>query len=293
MATTVTITTRTGVATYEVSTGARGPAGAAEELTDIAITTALQGAEADPTRIGAEYIPLVLPVDSIIISDSASSNGVPTSGELIRIGSALALGDGVSVGGNIIYDNDRIFGAGEALLADYTSTDIRKFLAAVPIPKRFAAVGAVVEIYGYLRIYTVSSLPMEFYTVVGFSTDAGKLIGDNPVGGIIGISLDGLKDQITFSGLKCSLVASAVSGDASKVKWTMLDNSSIRASIIDSSGVASGSGQLSFDDISGTNPHSCDVDQPFNLNLLMDIPAGSTMTAVQVIWDFSIRGINA
>lgn len=70
--------------------------------TALEITTALQGAEADPTRIGTEYMPLTLDVDYIVVGEAGAEAELPEGG-LARIDGELVMydagGNPVPVGG--------------------------------------------------------------------------------------------------------------------------------------------------------------------------------------------------
>ena len=95
---TYTVTTGNDTTAYTVSTGARGPAGPSGVGTTEEVLGLLQGTAADPTRIGAEYMPEVLEVSGVQLSDTSATE-LP-SGTLGRSsGGRLVVHDGLTTGG--------------------------------------------------------------------------------------------------------------------------------------------------------------------------------------------------
>lgn len=87
-----------------------------------AITTALQGVEADPARIGKEYMPPNLEVDYIEVADSTPA-GIPAN-TFGRKGSVPYFGSTpIAIGGSIVVNNSHLS----------TGSPSRKLIATIPI----------------------------------------------------------------------------------------------------------------------------------------------------------------
>jgi hypothetical protein len=175
MASTYTIISGTGSATYEISTGARGPAPTASQYTE-----ALQGAAGDATRIGAEYLPEEIEVVSVQLADTS--------------GSALAVGRlGLNANNQLIIHDNLRNGSDIAPLLDANShqgqiakitaeqavtADYKKVLVSFKLPAALITAGRHIALVGDLLWVNGFGVQPDIGVYLGVrkkgETDSGK-----------------------------------------------------------------------------------------------------------------------
>jgi hypothetical protein len=142
-----------------------------------AITTALQGAEADPARIGAEYLPETLTPSVIAIPDFGASFG--PAGSIGTRGGVLALGNGANT--NDSAAPRRVAGSYFGDLTGLNKLAARIAIVGIPLTATETVAGTEIQISGTLKLL----FPPEFY------------VAEEPILGIkIGLALDGHETDV-------------------------------------------------------------------------------------------------
>lgn len=106
----------------------------------------LKGAAADPTRIGAEYMPEVITVEGVVLAD-LSSVAAP-AGTLAYRGAQLARHDGTTVGGNVIGGQRRVTGVKSFDLTGLPKSGTPLKIVAIPILAAEMVNGSILKISG-------------------------------------------------------------------------------------------------------------------------------------------------
>ena len=127
------------------------------------ITTALQGAEADPTRIGAEYLPEEIEINAVTLANTgavtlpAGSLGLNTNGELI-LHNNVANGNKME---SFLRSNSRQE-VGEIFIGNFFRANYVRPLATFIVPASQAVTNKILLVSGTLWVYnglTTGTLP--------------------------------------------------------------------------------------------------------------------------------------
>lgn len=271
--------------TYQVSTGARGPAPGPSQY-----TAALQGAAGDPTRIGQEYLPEVVEVTGLILGEQGEVVQ-DTSGQIVRNGNSLAISDGVTAGGNIIYDESQYRGYKYIPAADYAE-NARVVIGTVKVPASKAVVNQVLYCFANLRIFCGGgSLPAG--TILGFVTEERKLLSGSTFGLLYGTSLPEVVELFMFgsvfaikmleNGPDISLGPAGISVNSAKPITNTGSGNQLVGDVIQGA-------DLLEDEEFNTESSKTTIGEAFNLYLVLDLPASATPTGyIQVYADLQVR----
>lgn len=121
----------------------------------LAVTTLLQGAEADPTRVGAEYLPDVLTPGTLTIPTFGVSQ-VPDANALgLNQAGDLAVGDGTTIQGVAVLPR-RIVGYGRFDMSGLPKSGAPKRIVPIPFTAQEMVVGVIISIVGTVTFRPVS-----------------------------------------------------------------------------------------------------------------------------------------
>lgn len=181
-----------------------------------AVLSALKGAVADPTKIGKEFMPAVLDLDTIFMNDAGEAI-FTEAGMLLRNHNSLAFSDGETPGGLIIQDESRLFGATVINQSEYATTNVRKQLGSVWIPASAVVPATHLIIRGSLSIRINGAGTPSDGTILGFVTSDRLDISEQTVGATFGISLNGLNQHLIIPNYIGALRLDTNPDDATKL----------------------------------------------------------------------------
>ncbi|MEY3894807.1 MAG: hypothetical protein RLZZ214_326 [Verrucomicrobiota bacterium] len=244
--------------------------------TALEITTALQGAALDATKIGAEYMPEELSVEGVVLGQQGEIIQ-ETVGMLIRNGDMLAISDSDTAGGNLVYDLTQCRKLTYIPAATYAA-DARVVIGSVFVPASKAVIGSHLVGVVDLRVScNGGSLPVD--SVFGIVTETRKLLSGNTLLMVVGSLLNNVVEQHIHGWEIGATITNGGSGNVQLDTQTFA-SSSIKPITNSGSGSQSvGSAIDGFTNIGyGTEEQTTPAGEGFTVYFVLDIPASATPT---------------